>query len=288
MKAVSFFDGKAGAREALKRLNVKVEKYSAVEICPKKRVIADANHSDITRNCHDVLEWEKNESLDEFFDFVFAGFECTSLTSQGKRENFSGKSGIFFNFANILDRLIKINPNIKIFIENVASMDNESRNIISQRLGLRHYSLTSKYFSGQDRERYYWFNWPYTLKVFPDWEERFHVNKYLDEDGLLAFNFSKSNRNEAGAIEQIIKGRIKQCPRSGALMTGLGCNGRSTMNKVITKKMTIRDFTPKECSRLAGFPDYVWPCDDKEIFHTIGQGWQIDTIVDILKQSGIK
>jgi site-specific DNA-cytosine methylase len=280
IKVLSLCDGVATGLKVLKALGFAVE-YHAVEICHKKRAIADLNHPEIIRKNNDVDELADSLSF-EHYDLVLCGFTCTSLSSQGKREEWDGASKIFFNCVTILDGCREVNPNIKFFFENVVSMKNVCRDLISEKLGVPHFKGEAGLVSAQDRNRYYWFNWEHPRII----KRQVNILDLLDEDAIGFFSFSKSNRNKKGE-PAIVEGRFKASGNAGTLVTGSGCNGRSTMNKVITNKMKIRDLRALECARIQGLPDYKWECSDEQIFEAVGDGWQADMVQEIFRQSPI-
>ena len=279
LKVLSLCDGISMGLQAFKNLGVEID-YYAVEINSKKRLLSDLNHSGIKRPFHDVLEMEKS-GFSDYFDFLIAGPTCTSFSSQGKREEWEGDSKILINCVEILERLRKVNPEIKFLFENVASMRNSVRDEISKILGVSFWEGRSELVSAQDRVRYYWFNWaPPVLE-----DKGIVANSVLDSDGLHMISFSKSNRNKKGEAP-IVEGRVKAKPKSNTLTTGLGCNGQSTMNKVITKNMKIRDLTVSECSRLQGVGNYSFDfVSSSEAYEALGDGWQVDTVIEIFRSS---
>lgn len=97
-------------------------------------------------------------------DLLIGGSPCQDLSiARGHgREGLDGdQSGLFFKF---LDVLREKKP--KYFVlENVASMKDEDRDHISQKLGVQPVMISSGGFTGQERERYYWCNFP--LLPFP-------------------------------------------------------------------------------------------------------------------------
>lgn len=98
-------------------------------------------------------------------DFAIAGSPCQNLSiaNTQTREGLDGhESGLFYMF---LDYLKEKNPKY-FLLENVASMDDDERNEITRCLS-RHAGMpvkpvfiSSYYFTGQIRERYYWANFP--------------------------------------------------------------------------------------------------------------------------------
>jgi site-specific DNA-cytosine methylase len=284
LKILSLCDGVASGLEAFKRLGIEVE-YHAIEIEPFKRMIADLNHPGIVRPAHDLVEFlahiRSGAVKLEHYDYFFCGFTCTSLSSQGKREDWDGESKIFYDCVALLNECRKVNPNIKFLFENVRSMKNVCRDEITKQLGVSHFLGESALVSAQDRKRYYWFNWQQ-----PEIQDRgITANSILDPDGLVLFSFSKSNRNEKGK-PAIVEGRLKASPKTGTLVTGTNCDGQSTFNRVITKKMKIRPMTVPELSRAMTIGNYNWgTASDAQIWTAIGEGWSVDMIVELLRGS---
>ena len=279
IKVLSLCDGVSMGLEALKRTYPDCEiEYHAVEISPKKRFLSDLNHDGIIRPFHDVYEMVQADEL-EFYDLLMAGPTCTSLSSQGPRTEWEGESKIFFSCNEIRKRLQTINPDLKYLFENVASMRNVIRDEISSHLEVPHWEGRSELVSAQDRVRYYWFNWE--KPVLED--KGITANSILDEDGLCLVAFSKSNRNKKGE-PAIVEGRIKAKPKANTLTTGMNCDGQSTINRVFTKKMKVRGLSVSECARLQGIGNYSFDfVSDSEAYEALGDGWQVDTVVEIMK-----
>lgn len=279
LKCLSLCDGVSNGLEALTRIIPRDQIiYHAVEICEGKRFISDLNHRDIIRPFNDVLEMAKQDFI-ESYDLVLAGPTCTSFSSQGKREEWNGESKIIIDCVKILNSIRAINPNVKILFENVASMRNEVKKDIDSLIGIEGECIGSEYFSAQDRKRYYWFNWKVPSHVSSDAPT---TDSVLDPDGILMFSFSKSNRNKVGQ-PKIVEGRIKEKKKSNTLTTGIGCNGQSTMNKVITKNMKVRNLSVAECAKLQGMGRYSFDfISDADAFEAIGDAWQVDTVEWIL------
>lgn len=97
-------------------------------------------------------------------DVLIGGSPCQDLSiARGHgREGLDGdQSGLFFKF---LDVIREKKP--KYFIlENVASMKDEDRDHISEKLGCRPVKFSSIHWTGQNRERYYWCNFPVVTMI---------------------------------------------------------------------------------------------------------------------------
>lgn len=152
MKVLSCFDGISCAQVALDKLGYKPD-YYASEI--------DVIATDITRNNYpdttmlgDITKigWH-NESI----DLLVGGFPCQDLSIAGKRVGLGGaRSSLFWEFV----RLLKSNS-VKYFVlENVRSMKDDDRQVISSELGVEPIMIDASLVSAQSRKRYFWTNIP--------------------------------------------------------------------------------------------------------------------------------
>ena len=155
MKVLSLFDGISCGRVALERVGIRVEKYFAYEIEPNAIKISKKNYPDII-HCGDVTTADFTQYYG--IDLIIGGSPCQSLSIvQSKtRQNLDGKSKLFFEFVRALE---DAKPKYFLF-ENVASMNEESKAVISQCLGCEPILINSNCFSAQDRPRLYWTNIP--------------------------------------------------------------------------------------------------------------------------------
>lgn len=91
---------------------------------------------------------------------------CQSFSIAGKREEFEGESRLFYEYV----RAIKECKPKYFFLENVESMSERVKEIISKEMGCYPTMINSSLLSAQNRKRYYWFNWgdmQYNLFGFP-------------------------------------------------------------------------------------------------------------------------
>ena len=92
---------------------------------------------------------------------------CTNLSIAGNRKGLEGdESRLFWEYA----RAIKECKPKYFLLENVESMSNSDKEIISKELGCYPICINSSLLSAQNRKRYYWFNWgnkEYNLFGFP-------------------------------------------------------------------------------------------------------------------------
>lgn len=162
MKVLSLFDGISCARVALERAGFTVETYYASEIDKYAISISQKNYPDIIQVGSVVglqFPYEKNEDLIGYnIDLLIGGSPCQDLSIAKKnRQGLSGeRSGLFWEYVRILN---EVKP--KYFIlENVASMSDENRDLITKELGVTPILIDASLVSAQQRKRYFWTNIP--------------------------------------------------------------------------------------------------------------------------------
>lgn len=156
MKVLSLFDGISIAQQALKELNIPVEKYYASEIDKYAIKITQKNFPN-TIQLGDVrnISINNNHFIDKDIDLLIGGSPCQDLSIAKKgREGLAGsRSGLFFEYARILK---EFKP--KYFVlENVNSMPKEAKETISQELfGIQPIMINASLVSAQNRKRLFW------------------------------------------------------------------------------------------------------------------------------------
>lgn len=191
MRVLSLFDGIAGARQALKNLNVDCE-YYASEVDRYAIEVAKSNHPDIIHvgdikgiQLEDgwIFHNQNNDpmknggSFKADIDLLIGGSPCQDLSIAGKGKGLEGeRSGLFFEYLRILN---DIKP--KYFVlENVASMKPFDRDIISQHLGVKPIMINSSLLTAQNRKRFYWVG-----KLSGDKYEQVNIEQPEDRKILL-------------------------------------------------------------------------------------------------------
>ena len=153
MNVLSLFDGMAGAYEALKRNNIKVNNYYASEVDKYAIKVAMKNHPDIIQ-LGDIKKI-KGDDLPPI-DLLIGGSPCPSFSMAGKRLGFDDPRGqLFFEYLRLLK---KVKPTY-FLMENVC-MKKEFENAISELLGVKPILINSALVSAQSRKRLYWTNIP--------------------------------------------------------------------------------------------------------------------------------
>lgn len=155
MKILSLFDGISCARVALERANLPVELYFSCEIDKYANQISQKNYPDII-NFGSVTDFEVDSLNENEIDLLIGGSPCQDLSiAKGNRDGLKGeRSGLFWEYIRILN---EVKP--KYFIlENVASMSNEARDLITETLGVQPIMINASLVSAQNRKRYFWTN----------------------------------------------------------------------------------------------------------------------------------
>lgn len=156
MKVLSLFDGISCARVALDRLGIPVEVYFASEI-DKHAIEISKKNWPLIRQLGDVKDIGSIQGVGQI-DLLIGGSPCQDLSiAKGNRNGLEGeRSGLFWEYVRILN---EVKP--KWFIlENVASMSNEAREVITETLGVQPIMIDSALVSAQTRKRYFWTNIP--------------------------------------------------------------------------------------------------------------------------------
>lgn len=286
MKVLSLFDGISCGRVALERAGIPVERYFAYEIEPNAIKISKNNYPDII-HCGDVMKADFSQY--EGIDLLIGGSPCQSLsiTRSKTREHLDGKSRLFFEFVRAL---YQARPRYFLF-ENVASMNEESKAVISRYLGCKPIFLNSNAFSAQERARLYWTNIPNVFDHVDGLEEcklclqdilesEVEEKYYYDCD----FDFLGLDKRVCAILHinghDILKRVNNPAFKCQTLTT---CSGGNTQKKVYVNGR-CRKLTPLEYERLQTLPDnYTEGVSNSARYNTIGNGWTVDVIAHILK-----
>lgn len=151
---LSLFDGISCGMIALERACIKVDKYYASEIEFNAIAVSKRNYPNIIQ-LGDVTKWRDWDIDWSKIDLLIGGSPCQGFSSSGKELNFKDpRSKLFFEYNDVLNHIKSINPEVKFLLENVK-MKKEWADIISNYLGVGYQEINSKFFSAQNRVRYY-------------------------------------------------------------------------------------------------------------------------------------
>ena len=153
VKVLSLFDGISCGMVALERAEIPVESYDAFEINESAIRISKRNYSDIVHH-GDVTTDDFKKYIG--CDLLIGGSPCQSLSSSNVwlkdgeyGVNGEGQSRLFWEYVRAL---LVTKPKYFLF-ENVASMRNADRDIITETLGVKPVLINSSQFSAQHRRR---------------------------------------------------------------------------------------------------------------------------------------
>jgi site-specific DNA-cytosine methylase len=291
MKVLSLFDGISCARVALERAGIPVESYYASEIEQKPIEISLNNYPDIIQ-LGDVTKITKDMVGD--IDLICGGSPCQSFSNAGNREGFDGKSGLFYEFVRLVN---KIKP--KYFLLENVKMKQEWQDVISNELGVQPIEINSNLVSGQNRKRLYWTNIPNVIQpqdknifLTDILQDKVDEKYYLTESNIKTINRNFGSKGktinldvENSLIEKITyPSRINQKyppMKSPTLVAAMGMGGGNV--PVILKNGRLRKFTEVECERLQTLPDnYTQGVSSTARYKAIGNGWTVEVIAHIL------
>lgn len=281
MNVLSLFDGISCGMVALERAGIPVERYVAYEIEKNAIKISEKNYPDIERG-GDVTAADFTQY--NGFDLLIGGSPCQSLSIvQSKtRQHLDGKSKLFFEFVRALE---EVKPKYFLF-ENVASMNEESKKVISELLGCDPVFIDSGDFSAQERPRYYWTNIPVKLDykksnaVLGDVLETEVDEKYFYNFPLLNVDLSKQvcaimDHKNHDMHKRVFNPKFK-CHT-------LTCVSGGNQQKKVYIDGRVRKLTPLEYERLQTLPDhYTAGVADSHRYKALGNGWTVDVIAYIL------
>lgn len=283
MKVLSLFDGISCGRVALERAGIPVETYYASEIDEQAIKITQTNYPD-TIQVGDVCSLNPDDYKD--IDLLIGGSPCQSLsiTMGQTRTNLNGKSKLFFEYLRILKA---IKPKW-FLLENVASMNKESKDTITELLGVEPVLINSNCFSAQDRPRLYWTNIPVNIlglqessMCLKDVLETNVDERYFYSHPLTKVDLTK----QVCAIMDFKNNDMHKRIFNPAFKchTLTTCGGGNTQKKVYIDGRA-RKLTPKEYERLQTLPDDYTACvANSHRYTTIGNGWTVDVIAHIFK-----
>ena len=295
MEVLSLFDGISCGMVAFERAGIPVERYVAYEIEPNAIKVSKKNYPHI-EHCGDVTTADFTQYND--IDILIGGSPCQNMSTLGDRTGLLGeKSSLFYDYARAV---IQAKPK-HFILENNANMPDESRDTISEMLGVDPVEINSDLFVPQNRPRLYWIGRrteqgayetvniplptvvksnlyevicghcdkidlvPYVLKKIPE-----IVQKY----GYLPRLFNPYNKAEIKGIAPCLTAQGNSQTKSSSIIIN-NLDGTFSMPNCVAHErlQTLPD----------GYTDGVAPGIRKIL---IGNGWTVDVIAHILKYIG--
>lgn len=291
MKVLSLFDGISCGMVALERAGIPVERYVAYEIDQNAIKISEKNYPQIEHR-GDVTKADFTHYRD--FDLLIGGSPCQSLSIvQSKtRQNLDGKSKLFYEFVRAKEEM---QPRW-FFFENVASMNDESKRVISELLECEPVFIDSGWFSAQTRPRLYWTNIPVQLLVQSDCQEVLCdiLQPITEVDEKYFYNcgydFHGYDRTVCATLHINGHDILKRINSPLAKLQTLTCVSSGNQQKKVIQGGRARKLTPIEYERAQTLPDnYTAGVSDSARYTAVGNGWTVDVIAHVftgLKNSG--
>lgn len=291
MNVLSLFDGLSGGNIALERAGIKYDKYYASEINLNSIKVAMKNYpntiqlGDVTKLTEEFLL-----SLGKI-DMLIAGTPCTNLSRIviNNNEHNQGLEGeeskLFYEYI----RILKIVKPKYFFLENVESMTNEDRDIITNLLGVEPIMIDSSLVSAQDRKRYYWTNIEGIEQpadkgfVLQDIIEPEVDEKYYYKQEFTLHDPSKKVRATLHIKTHEMLKRVYNLNNKCGTLTGV-TGGYQEKKIYIESENRVRKFTPLEYERMQTVPEgYTEGVANLHRYDMLGNGWTIDIIAHIFK-----
>jgi len=307
LNVLSLFDGISCGQIALERAGIEVNNYFASEIDKHAITVTQHNYPNTiqlgdVRNIN-VLELPK-------IDLVLAGSPCQGFSFAGKQLNFDDeRSKLFFDFVKTLDRIRKINPDVKFLLENVR-MKKEYSDVISDIMGVEFIQINSALVSGQNRVRNYWHNFQNVnqpedkniqlqniieqdydgIWVWPRGANKGGIQNYKGKSPSIITSSWQHNFliYKAAALrtwprypngeKRIKKLELRKDDKSNCLTT------HSLDSLICRPEGSYRKFTPEECEKLQTVPiGYTSLLSNNQRYKCLGNGWTVDVIAHILR-----
>ena len=287
MNVLSLCDGMSCGQIALERAGIKIDIYYASEIADYSIKITQKNYPN-TIQIGDMTKLTEGD-LNKFkgIDLLLSGTPCKSLSIANTKEyekGLNGSSKLFFDFVKIKNY---IKPQYFLF-ENVASMTEENKNIISKLLGVKPIRINSNLVSAQDRDRYYWTN----IKVdylpndknivlkdimlnTEEVEDKYWYKQDFDFHGLDKKVCATLHLKGHDILKRVYNPNFK-------CATLTACRGGNLQKKVYQDNR-CRKLTPLEYERLQTVPErYTEGVSMTNRYNMLGDGWTVDVISHIL------
>lgn len=279
MIVLSLFDGMSNGRIALTKAGIHITKYYASEINAKSIFVSQKNYPD-TIQLGDIRNL-KATGLGA--DVVIGGSPCQNLSitvinnlkhNQGLQGE---KSSLFYEYVRVL---LESKPTYFLF-ENVESMAQIDKDIITDFLEVEPIMINSSLFSAQDRKRLYWTNIP--VKPLPESNGLLlkHVVQPADEVPekfwyKQSFDYHGEDMRPSATLHinghDILK-RVYSLEQKAPTLTG--CRGGNHQKKVF-QDGRCRKLTPLEYERLQTVPDgFTEGVANGHRYNMLGDGWTV-------------
>ena len=302
MIVLSLFDGISCGQVALERLGIKVEKYYASEIEPSAIAITQYNFPN-TIQLGDVTKLTEEQLLNLGpIDLLIGGSPCTDLSNY--KYYMQDSTGLEGDQSRLFYEYVRIKNIVKpkyFLLENVASMKEKWRDVMSEIMGCEPIMINSSLVCAAERKRLYWTNIPNVTQP----EEKNIVLKdiVLDIKDIESkfwydrpFIYNGDNKKVQCTLELNGSHRqAKEVYNLNSKCNTLMCDGNGgNIQKKVYQDGRCRKLTPLEYERLQTLPDNytlygqfengIKTISNSKRYNGCGNGWTVDVIVHILKE----
>ena len=262
---------------ALKELGFPIDKYYSFEIKPTAIQTTQLNFPN-TVQLGNVNKFDISMLNGDKIDLLLCGSPCQnmSLINITQKTGINGeKSCLFFKCAEILKA---VNPRYFLF-ENVKSMKNEDKDVITKTLGVNPIHINSSLVSAQERNRLYWTNIPNVST--PN-------DRNIKLKDIIEYNTNKVEEKWSDKKKAFVERKSKSTMYikiDGEKSLPITARGYAAWNtQFITDNGKIRDLTISEYMKLQTIPEWYQfgNLRKSKITDLIGDGWTVDVIKHIL------
>lgn len=209
MNALSLFNGISGLHLALDRAGIEVNQVYYSEIDKFANKVTEHHYpNDISLG--DVTKWKDWDIDWSSIDLVGAGFPCQAWSVAGKQLGDKDERGmLFWTTLDIIAHVLKHNPNAKFLMENVKMKKDFEEYITyhtTAQLGYVEKTLiNSALVSAQNRNRYYWTNFPVSQP---------------DDEGILLKDILEQPMDDKYNLSDEVIARFKPCKKTNSGQIG--------------------------------------------------------------------
>lgn len=310
LKILSCFDGISACQVALKNLGIEYD-YFAAEI-DKYAISVTKNNFPNTIHLGDVKLINGYDYKD--VELLCGGSPCQSFSIAGSQKGFEDPRGqLFWEYVRILN---EVKPKFFIF-ENVNSMKQRDKDIISKAFGFEPIVINSALLTAQQRKRLFYVGalqegGTYKKVEIDQPQDKGILLKNILESGLPyqdkshALTASYNGAVFWNSLDKKQRSMIAEPVRLGHFNKGgqgdriysiqgksvcLGANGGGRGANTGLYKIdlpdgdyNIRKLTVNECCRLQGFPDFfVDSISKSQGYKALGNSFTVPVIEHILK-----
>lgn len=287
MNVLSLFDGVSCGQIALERAGIKVDNYYASEIYEPaiKTTLKNYPNTQHIGNVLDVVA----DSLPKI-DLLIGGTPCRNLSqlvvnNPNCNQGLEGKdSKLFYEYVRLFNEL---KPKY-FFLENVESMKDKDKDIITSIMGVEPIMIDSALVSAQERKRYYWTNIP---NVTPPEDKNIYLKDIVEQDvdekyfyTDIPYTYNGSDKRVEATLHlwkyEMLQ-RVYNLNHKAPTLTA--CRGGHKQKKVY-QNGRCRRLTPLEYERLQTVPEgYTEGVADSHRYNMLGDGWTVDVVAHIFK-----